>query len=150
MLRVRYGSMRLVPPLSILLALALAALRLGTAAWLRGPEYDEGYTAFVTSRVPRPHWPQGPFRVGDMRAAFRPAPSPWGIAPALRRTDVHPPLYFWTVWAWRRLCGPDLLLTRLLSVGFSLGALACLAAIATAAKIPALPGLALTLGCYGF
>jgi hypothetical protein len=41
-------------------------------------------------------------------------------------------------------------MTRMLSVGFSLGALACVAAIATEAGFPAVTSLLLTLGCYGF
>ena len=136
-------------PLPVL-ALAFAAVVLGLAAMLRDPEYDEGYTVFVTSAAARPNWPDVAFRVADARAAFRPAPTPWSIDGNLRRTDVHPPLYFWTVWAWRRLWGPDLAATRMLSVGFSLGALACVAAIATEAGFPALTSLLLTLGCYGF
>jgi len=132
------------------LALALGAVLLGAAAVVRDPEYDEGYTAFVTSTAARPNWPQTVFRVADERAAFRPAPLPWAIAGNLRRTDVHPPLYFWTVWAWRRLCGPDLTVTRMLSVAFSLGALACIAAIAAEAGFPVITSLLLTLGCYGF
>jgi len=134
----------------ILLALALGAVVLGLAAMMRDPEYDEGYTAFVTSAQPRPIWPDTPFQVADARAAFRPAPTPWAIAGNLRRTDVHPPLYFCTVWAWRRLWGPNLITTRMLSVGFSLGALACLAAIAAEAGFPIVPSLLLTIGCYGF
>jgi hypothetical protein len=134
----------------IALALFLAALLLGMAAMLRDPEYDEGYTAFVTSADARPDWPDSVFRAGDARAAFRPAPVPWAIAGNLRSTDVHPPLYFWTVWAWRRIWGPGLGATRMLSVGFSLGALGCLALIARDAGFPVMTSLMLTLGCYGF
>ena len=132
------------------LVLLLGAILLGTAAIMRDPEYDEGYTAFVTSTAARPNWPDSAFRVADARAAFRPAVAPWAIDRNLRRTDVHPPLYFWTVWAWRWLWGPDLVMTRMLSVGFSLGALACVAAIAAEAGFPVVTSLLLTLGCYGF
>ena len=38
------------------LALSIA-LVLTTAAWLRGAEYDEQYTLFLTSGVARPDWP---------------------------------------------------------------------------------------------
>jgi hypothetical protein len=130
--------------------LPLAAIVLVTAAVLRDPEYDEGYTATVTSLAARPIWPDRPFRVGEARAAFAPAPTPWAIAGNLRRTDVHPPLYFWLAWAWRRCLGPSLIGTRLLSVAFSLGALALVAALATEAAIPVVPAVLLTLGCYGF
>jgi hypothetical protein len=139
---------RLRPALA--LVLPLAAIVLVTAATLRDPEYDEGYTAVVTSLVARPLWPDTPFRVGEARAAFAPAPTPWAIAGNLRRTDVHPPLYFWLAWAWRRCLGSNLIATRLLSVAFSLGALALVAALATEAAIPVVPAVLLTLGCYGF
>ena len=72
------------------------------------------------------------------------------IARELRATDVHPPLYFWTAAAWRRLAGGSLFVTRLASVLFSLGALAVLAAIARLARIPAATAMLLTLGCYAF
>jgi len=137
-------------PLRLVAVLLLGAVLLGLAARLRGPEYDEGYTAFVTGAAPRPDWPTQPFRVGDMQAAFAPAPIPWAIAGNLRRTDVHPPLYFWIVWAWRRVFGSDLFVTRLLSVAFSLGALVAVAALARASALPAIPALLITLGCFGF
>jgi hypothetical protein len=144
------AAMRPITRPIIALILALGALLLAMAAILRDPEYDEGYTAFVTSAAARPDWPATAFRVADARSAFRPAPSPWAINANLRHTDVHPPLYFWTVWAWRRLWGPDLAATRMLSVGFSLGALACIAAIAAEAGLPVVTSLLLTLGCFGF
>jgi hypothetical protein len=142
--------MRSVPAAILTMTLALGALVLAMAAVMRDPEYDEGYTAFVTSPQPRPIWPETAFRVADARSAFLPAPGPWAIDRNLRRTDVHPPLYFWTVWAWRRLWGPNLIVTRMLSVGFSLGALASIAAIAAEAGFPVATSLLLTLGCYGF
>jgi hypothetical protein len=142
--------MRPIPLPVLALTLAFGAMLLGMAAVARDPEYDEGYTAFVTSAAARPNWPGTAFRVADARAAFRAAPAPWGIDRNLRHTDVHPPLYFWTAWAWRRLFGPDLAVTRMLSVGFSLGALACIAAIAIEAAFPVVTSLLLTLGCYGF
>jgi hypothetical protein len=142
--------MRLVTVPNLAVVLVLGAILLGMAAMMRDPEYDEGYTVFVTSTEARPNWPQTPFRVADARAAFRPAPVPWAIDRNLRRTDVHPPLYFWTVWAWRRLWGPDLIVTRMLSVGFSLGALAGVAALAAEAGFPVVTSLLLCLGCYGF
>jgi 4-amino-4-deoxy-L-arabinose transferase-like glycosyltransferase len=137
-------------PLRLVAVLLLGAVLLGLAARLRGPEYDEGYTAFVTGTAARPNWPMQPFRVGDMRAVFAPAPTPWAIADNLRRTDVHPPLYFWIVWAWRRVFGSDLFVSRLLSVTFSLGGLVAVAALARASALPAIPALLITLGCFGF
>jgi len=37
------------------------------AAWLRGAEYDEQYTLFLTSGVPRPDWPVTVFPAGLAR-----------------------------------------------------------------------------------
>ena len=112
--RTIWSAMRSSPLPMIALTFGLAAILLGLAAMLRDPEYDEGYTAFVTSPDARPTWPAVAFRAADARAAFRPAAAPWAIAGNLRRTDVHPPLYFWTVWAWRRVWGPNLTITRML------------------------------------
>ncbi len=142
--------MRSPPPRLTLPVLLLGLVVLLLAAGLRAPEYDEGYTAFVTGTNPRPDWPAAPFTARSARAAFRPAPTPWQIGENLRRTDVHPPLYFWTVWAWRRVVGSSLFASRLLSVLFSLGALALLAAIAKRARYPVWPALLITLGSYGF
>ncbi|MGH7212912.1 MAG: hypothetical protein ACREF1_15800, partial [Acetobacteraceae bacterium] len=92
-----------------LAVLLLAAVVLTGAAATRGFEYDEGYSVFVTSPTPRPVWPSTVFRVGDVRAAFTTHAGPLAIARALRETDVHPPLYFWTLAAWREVAGDGLL-----------------------------------------
>jgi hypothetical protein len=134
----------------VLSILVLGAVVLSLAAVWRGPEYDEGYTAFATGRVARPDWPRTPFRVAEVRAAFLPAPTPAAILETLRRTDVHPPLYFWLAWGWRRCFGADLHVTRMLSVLLSLGALALVGATAQVAGLPPAAPMLLTLGCYGF
>jgi hypothetical protein len=46
------------PLLSVLVA---AALVLVSAAWMRGAEYDEQYTLFLTAGVARPTWPADAF-----------------------------------------------------------------------------------------
>ena len=43
------------------------AVVLCLAAWLRGAEYDEQYTLFLTSGVPRPDWPATVFPAGLVR-----------------------------------------------------------------------------------
>lgn len=116
----------------------------------RGAEYDEGYTVFLASGDPRPDWPAAPFRAGEVRGVFDGRSTLPAIARDLRATDVHPPLYFWTAEAWRRLVGPDLFALRLLSVLFGTGALLAVALIAAEAQVPAVPAMLLTLGCYGF
>ena len=104
--------------------LLLAGCVLTGAAWLRSAEYDEQYTIFLTSGVPRPAWPDGPFQAGLATVIAAGHASPGEIAHDLRTTDVHPPLYFWAVSLWRVMAGDGLFVARLLSVWFSLGALA--------------------------
>jgi hypothetical protein len=72
------------------------------------------------------------------------------IAHDLRATDVHPPLYFWTVSEWRRRVGASLFATRMASVLCSVTTLCLVAWIARATAIPPVPTVLLTLGCYGF
>lgn len=130
--------------------LALAALVLTGAAWLRSAEYDEQYTLFLTAGVTRPVWPERVFRAASVQARQEGHASLGGIARALRATDVHPPLYFWAAALWRRLTGGSLLALRLLSVLCSLAALAAIGGIAVEAGIPPALAMLLTLGCYGF
>jgi hypothetical protein len=140
----KMNTLPLVAPL--LLAFSILA---GTAA-LRGPEYDEGYTVLVTNGTPRPHWPQVPFRAGEMRPYFGDAGTPLRIGSDLRRGDVHPPLYFWAAWAWRRIAGNGLVALRLLSVVFTLGSLLLVGVIAERIGVPRAPSILFTLFCYGF
>lgn len=130
--------------------LLLAGCVLTGAAWLRSAEYDEQYTIFLTSGVPRPAWPDGPFQAGLATVIAAGHASPGEITRDLRTTDVHPPLYFWAVSLWRVMAGDGLFVARLLSVGFSLGALAAVGVIARKSGLPPALAMMLTLGCYGF
>ena len=119
-------------------------------AWGRSGEYDEYYSVFLIAGDPRPPWPFVPFTVAAARGFYHGHASPWAIAAALRRGDVHPPLYFWMLAAWRDLVGMGLFRLRLLSVLLSLAALTVLARIAR--RIGASPVWAIiaTVLCYGF
>jgi hypothetical protein len=130
--------------------LLLAGIVLTAAADLRGAEYDEQYTLFLTAGTPRPNWPEDVIAAGDVVALQSGAWSAAAIARDLRRTDVHPPLYFWAAAAWRTVMGDGLFTTRLLSVAFSLGALSLVGVIAQRVAAPAVLAMLLTLGCYGF
>lgn len=132
------------------LVLVLGAAVLTAAAALRSAEYDEQYTLFLTAGVARPAWPAVPFMAGDVRALQARRGSLAGIAHDLRATDVHPPLYFWTVALWRRLWGGGLFVARLWSVLCGLAALAATGVIARQVGVPPLLAMLLTLGCYGF
>jgi hypothetical protein len=130
--------------------LLLAATVLTAAAWLRGAEYDEQYSLFLTAGTPRPNWPETVFPAARVQAAQLGDPGLADIARELRRTDVHPPLYFWALAEWRRIAGDGLFAARLLSVVFSVGALALVGCVARSAAIPPALAMLLTLGCYGF
>ena len=134
----------------ILSALLAAALLLTAVAWLRGAEYDEQYTLFLTGVVARPAWPAGVITAGEVRDLQAAHAGLGAIARDLRRTDVHPPLYFWAVAEWRRLVGNSLFAARMASVLFSVVTLSLVAAIARSGGIPVVPAVLLTVGCYGF
>lgn len=131
-----------------LLPIAVPVLVAG--AVLRGAEYDEQYTLFLTGQVVRPDWGDAIFPASAVAALQTPAFDPVGLAHALRTTDVHPPLYFWLVAAWRMLAGGDLLAARSLSVICALGSLLMVVLLACRHGVRPLPAMALTLGCYGF
>jgi hypothetical protein len=134
----------------IFLVLVMAFGVLTSAAWLRAPEYDEAYSLVLTAGDARPAWPTGIFHAGDVRGLYAGRASPGQIARDLRRGDVHPPLYFWALEYWRRLAGPSWFAARLLSVLFSLGALAAVGWLAALAELPVAPPMLLTLCSYGF
>ncbi len=134
----------------ILATLLAAAVVLTAAAWLRGAEYDEQYTLFLTGGVARPIWPDRAFAAGDVRAMQAGHAGFGAIVRDLRASDVHPPLYFWAVAAWRRLVGDGLFAARLFSVLCGVGALGLVAVIARRVGASAVMALLLTLGCYGF
>jgi uncharacterized membrane protein len=134
----------------ILSALLVSALLLVAVAWLRGAEYDEQYTMFVTGRVVRPIWPADVITADEVRAPQAAHAGFGAIARDLRATDVHPPLYFWLVRVWRGLAGDSLFAARLASVLCSLATLCLVAVIARSARIPPAPAVLLTCGCYGF
>lgn len=136
--------------IAVLLLLLFSAVVLTGIAASRGAEYDEGYTEFVAAGVPRPDWPSGVFRADAVRGAFQGSSSMARIADDLRRTDVHPPLYFWSVAGWRALVGTNLFELRLFSVLLGVAGLLAVAAIARLGAVPVVPAMLLTLGCYGY
>jgi len=135
---------------SIIPVLVVAALVLTSAAWLRSAEYDEQYTLFVTAGPARPVWPAHAFAAGDVWTLQAGHPGFAAIAHELRTGDVHPPLYFWLLAAWRGAVGDGLFTARLASVLCSLATLGVVAAIGRLTGLPARLAVLLTLGCYGF
>jgi hypothetical protein len=130
--------------------LLLGAAVLTAAAWLRGAEYDEQYTLFLTAGAARPDWPETAFPAG-LIAAAQAGHAGWAaIARDLRATDVHPPLYFWAVSLWREACGPGLFAARLLSVLCGVVSLGLTGRIARQCGLRPEVAMLATLGCYGF
>jgi hypothetical protein len=138
------------PRLQAALVLLLGAIVLCGAASLRGAEYDEQYTVFLLAGDARPAWPGSVFTAASVRDRFHGDASPMQIAEDLRDNDVHPPLYFWMVDAWRHVVGDSMFRLRLLSVLCSLGALGTVGLIARRLGLPAALAMLLTLGCYAF
>ena len=136
-----------IPILSVLM---IAALLLIAVAWLRSAEYDEQYTLFLTGGVARPIWGSDAITAGEVQALQHGRAGSSAIARDLRATDVHPPLYFWTIAEWRRLMGNSLFAARSASVLFSLVTLGLIAVIARSVGIPPVAAILLTVGCYGF
>jgi hypothetical protein len=136
-----------MPFLSVLL---VAALLLVGVAWLRSAEYDEQYTLFLTGGVARPIWGSDVITAGNVQALQSGRAGFFTIARDLRATDVHPPLYFWTIAEWRGLMGNSLVAARLASVLFSVVTLGLIAAIARSVGISTVAAMLLTVGCYGF
>src|ERR1700733_12814623 len=132
------------------MVMLLAAAVLTSAAWLRGAEYDEQYTLFLTAGTPRPAWPETVFAAGLVRRTQSAHADLASIAHDLRAMDVHPPVYFWAFAIWRRVFGPGLFEGRLLSVLCGLISLAAVGYIARRYGIRPLPAMLLTLGSYGF
>ena len=127
-----------------------AAAVLTAAAWLRGAEYDEQYTLFLTAGTARPVWPATVFPAG-MAASIQAGHTTFAaIARDLRTTDVHPPLYFWTVSLWRRVFGPGLFAARMLSVLCGIVSVWLVGLIARRCRGRPAPAMLITLGCYGF
>jgi uncharacterized membrane protein len=134
----------------IVAVMLLAAAVLTAAGWLRGAEYDEQYTLFLTGGTVRPVWPTGAISAADVLALQDGRTSLAAIAQGLRASDVHPPLYFWLIALWRGLVGDGLFAARMFSVMCGVVALGSVGAIARQAAVPTTAAMLLTLGCYGF
>lgn len=128
----------------------LAAALLIDAALLRGAEYDEQYTLFLTAGNARPVWPANVFSAAVVAARQTGHASFAALARDLRETDVHPPLYFWAVSVWRCMFGPTLIAARMLSVVCGMLSIGLVGAIARRCDIRPAPAMLITLGCYGF
>jgi hypothetical protein len=100
--------------------LATAAVRLpgllSRAIW-----YDEAVTLLETAGHASPSWPSTPVLAGVAKKNLAGSPSLSKIAEDLRRTDIYPPVYYWSLSLWRRWCGFSLEAARAFSLLCSLG-----------------------------
>lgn len=134
----------------IVAVMLLAAAILTAAGWLRGAEYDEQYTLFLTGGTVRPVWPVSAITAADVLALQDRQTSLVAIAHGLRANDVHPPLYFWLIAMWRHFVGHGLLAARMFSIVCGVAALGLTGLVAWQAAVPMITAMLLTLGCYGF
>ncbi len=120
----------------ILWILVPCAVVLCLAAWLRGAEYDEQYTLFLTSGVPRPDWPATVFPAGLAREIAGRAQRAW---PPSRMICASPTCIRRCIFGWCRsgggVLGSDLFMARLLSVVLGVGSLALIGVIARQAQV---------------
>ncbi len=134
----------------VAVTIGVAAVILLLVAWCRGGEYDEYYSIFLIAGDARPDWPTVPVRVAALRGFYHGHGDLLDMVWALRRGDVHPPLYFWLLSFWRDLVGINLFRLRILSVLLTLLALASLARVARRLGVAPPLAIILTVLCYGF
>ena len=133
-------------------ALLPCAVVLVLAAALRGAEYDEQYTLFLTAGVARPEWPVTVFPAGlarDIQAGHA------GPAPASRATCGTPTCIRRCISGWSR-CGATAAGQRGCSrrgcsrSRWAWARSALTGVIARSVRVPPMRAMLLTLGCYGF
>jgi hypothetical protein len=70
--------------------------------------YDEAITLVSMAHQDTTAWPRGPRPAAEYKKNFEGHLSLPQIANALKKSDIHPPLYFWSLSKWRQLFGPSL------------------------------------------
>ncbi|MCP5095602.1 MAG: glycosyltransferase family 39 protein [Chloroflexi bacterium] len=83
--------------------------------------YDEAITMLETAGNAVTTWPKEPVTAIDAKNQFVGSPTLQQIASDLRRTDIHPPVYYWLLSGWRQLFGASLEMARLFSLVASVG-----------------------------
>ena len=131
-----------------LLLIALSVM--GAAATMRSAEYDESYTALVTSPEPRPDWTRAVATPAELLPLFDRVAPLAAVSENLKATDVHPPLYFWAVGLLREAGGTSLAAQRGFSIALSLGAVLAWMVAFWRAGVPPVAATLLTVLAYGF
>lgn len=84
---------------------------------------DEAITLLETSGHALPSWPREPARAEAAKHFYRGSPPFNTITEDLRRTDIHPPVYYVLLSCWRRLLGFSIESARMFSVICSIASL---------------------------
>jgi hypothetical protein len=116
----------LCPPGRYEIALLMAVLALSAAVRLpglvsRATWADEGISMLQTSATPWPSWPRTPTPAGSVKHVYSGMAPLVTITEDLRRSDIHPPVYYYSLALWRRWLGFSIETARLLSLLYSVG-----------------------------
>jgi len=84
--------------------------------------YDEAITLLETAGHASPVWPSEPVAASVAKQYFEGWPRLSEVSEGLRRTDIHPPVYYWGLTLWRQWLGFSLETARAFSLLCSVGA----------------------------
>lgn len=125
-------------PRLLLLAVLVAAILVRVPGLLeRSIWFDEAHTLLVIAGSATVSWPSEPRPAHLLAEKVFGSDASFGkIADNLRRTDVHPPGYFWALSIWRNAFGSFLEAARALSLVCSLGTIVVLFSLLCFAGYP--------------
>ncbi len=114
------------PATSSQAALLIGVLALTVAVRLPGVSGraiwdDEAVSLLQVSGHPHPAWPRTPERAREATKLYLGTGTFAAIAEDLRQTDIHPPLYYWSLALWRWVMGFSIEAARGLSLLYSVG-----------------------------
>jgi hypothetical protein len=135
---------------AVVVCIALLVLAAGTflpGLLSRAITYDEAITLLETAGNVFTGWPTSPQPAGELKPKLYGNPSLSQITLQLRQTDVHPPLYYWTLSFWRQAFGPSLEAARALSLVCSVAVVGLLYSFCVVGGVrhPVIPSLTFAL-----
>ena len=81
--------------------------------------YDEAITLLETAGNANPTWSAHPTPAATQKELLVGSPTFAEVAAGLRETDVHPPVFYWMMSAWRQAAGESIESARFFSVFWS-------------------------------
>ena len=96
---------------------------------------DEGISLLQTAGHPHPSWPRHPEPAGQSQLFYKGTAPLLQISDDLARTDIHPPVYFWTLALWRRALGSTIEVARTLSLIYSVATVLVLYLLLRVARV---------------